>query len=106
MTMSAVAMSSPQSSEAKESDGHHAGHEEGHAPIEELVDPAAVPGAVARIERACAIARSAGVERLVLLSGRGEPEAQACERIVQESGLEWTVVRASWFFQNFSAIFG
>lgn len=38
----------------------------------------------------------------MLLSGRGEPEAQACERIVQESGLEWTVVRASWFFQNFS----
>ena len=47
-------------------------------------------------------ARSHGLEQLVLLSGRGEPEAQACERIVRESGLEWTVVRASWFFQNFS----
>ncbi len=42
------------------------------------------------------------MKRLVLLSGRGEAEAQACERIVQESGLEWTVVRASWFDQNFS----
>ena len=30
-----------------------------------------------------------------------EEEAQRCERIVQESGLEWTIVRASWFAQNF-----
>ena len=43
-----------------------------------------------------------GVRRLVLLSGRGEEEAQACERIVQDAGVEWTVVRASWFNQNFS----
>jgi uncharacterized protein YbjT (DUF2867 family) len=41
------------------------------------------------------------VRRLVLLSGRGEEEAQRCERIVCASGLEWTVVRASWFAQNF-----
>ena len=46
--------------------------------------------------------KKAGVKRLVILSGRGEPEAQACERIVQDSGLEWTVVRASWFNQRFS----
>ncbi|HET9448773.1 MAG TPA: NmrA family NAD(P)-binding protein, partial [Steroidobacteraceae bacterium] len=38
----------------------------------------------------------------VLLSGRGEPEAQACEEIVKNSGLEWTVLRCSWFNQNFS----
>jgi uncharacterized protein YbjT (DUF2867 family) len=38
----------------------------------------------------------------VLLSGRGEEEAQACEGIVQASGVEWTVVRSSWFMQNFS----
>jgi uncharacterized protein YbjT (DUF2867 family) len=38
----------------------------------------------------------------VLLSGRGEAEAQACERIVQDSGIDWTVVRSSWFNQNFS----
>ncbi|MDA0231371.1 MAG: NAD(P)H-binding protein [Proteobacteria bacterium] len=43
-----------------------------------------------------------GVQRLVLLSGRGEQEAQLCERMVQDSGIEWTVVRASWFNQNFS----
>ncbi|MEL6754352.1 MAG: NAD(P)H-binding protein, partial [Pseudomonadota bacterium] len=39
---------------------------------------------------------------LVLLSGRGEEEAQASERIVQASGIDWTIVRASWFNQNFS----
>jgi uncharacterized protein YbjT (DUF2867 family) len=38
----------------------------------------------------------------VLLSGRGEEEAQACERIVQESGVAWTIVRSAWFNQNFS----
>lgn len=62
----------------------------------------AMPGATDAIEGFVERAREQGVRRLVLLSGRGEPEAQACERIVQQSGLEWTVVRASWFFQNFS----
>lgn len=38
----------------------------------------------------------------MLLSGRGEGEAQACERIIQESGIDWTIVRVSWFNQNFS----
>jgi uncharacterized protein YbjT (DUF2867 family) len=42
-----------------------------------------------------------GVERLVLLSGRGEPAAEACEQIIRESGLEYTLVRAAWFNQNF-----
>ena len=62
----------------------------------------AMPGATDAIQAFVDRARSHGLEQLVLLSGRGEPEAQACERIVRESGLEWTVVRASWFFQNFS----
>ncbi len=43
-----------------------------------------------------------GVRRLVLLSGRGEEEAQQCELIIQRADIEWTVVRASWFCQNFS----
>ncbi len=47
-------------------------------------------------------AKAHGVKRLVLLTGRGEEEARSCERIVQESGVEWAVVRASWFNQNFS----
>jgi len=62
----------------------------------------AVPGATDAIRSFVDRARQRGVERLVLLSGRGEEEAQACERIVQESGIDWTIVRASWFCQNFS----
>lgn len=63
------------------------------------------PGASEAITEFCKIATTQGVRRLVLLSGRGEEEAQVCERIVRDSGLEWTVVRASWFAQNFSENF-
>jgi uncharacterized protein YbjT (DUF2867 family) len=62
----------------------------------------AVPGAKDAIGKFVDKAKQKRVRRLVLLSGRGEEEAQACEKIVQESGLEWTIVRASWFNQNFS----
>ncbi|OAB58096.1 NmrA family transcriptional regulator [Leptolyngbya valderiana BDU 20041] len=62
----------------------------------------AVPGATDRIQQFVDAAVAAGVGRLVLLSGRGEEEAQACERIVQAQDVEWTVVRSSWFMQNFS----
>ena len=61
-----------------------------------------MPGAKDAIQAFVDLARRRGVERLVLLSGRGEEEAQACERIVIASGLAWTIVRASWFNQNFS----
>ncbi len=54
------------------------------------------------ISRFVEIARSEGVCRLVLLTGRGETEAQDCERIVLESGVDSTVVRSAWFNQNFS----
>jgi steroid delta-isomerase-like uncharacterized protein len=62
----------------------------------------AIPGAIDLIRRFVDEAVAKGVERLVLLSGRGEEEAQACERIIQQAGVEWTVVRSSWFMQNFS----
>jgi len=62
----------------------------------------AIPGATDAIQSFVGRAKQNGVKRLVLLSGRGEEEAQACERIVQDSGVDWTVVRASWFNQNFS----
>ena len=62
----------------------------------------AIPGATDAVRDFVAMAVEQGVRRLVLLSGRGEEEAQACERIVQDAGVEWTVVRASWFNQNFS----
>ena len=42
------------------------------------------------------------VQHVVLLTGRGEPEARVWEDIIQESGLNWTVVRSSWFQQNFT----
>ncbi|HNP37353.1 MAG TPA: NmrA family NAD(P)-binding protein [Woeseiaceae bacterium] len=62
----------------------------------------AIPGATDSVRAFVGKAVAAGVLRLVLLSGRGEEEAQACERIIQEAGVEWTVVRSSWFNQNFS----
>jgi uncharacterized protein YbjT (DUF2867 family) len=62
----------------------------------------AVPGAVAAVRAFAVTAVEAGVRRLVLLSGRGEEEAQRAERAVQEVGAEWTVVRCAWFSQNFS----
>ena len=61
-----------------------------------------MPGAQDAIQAFANLAKRRGLKRLVLLSGRGEEEAQACERIVQNAGLEWTIVRASWFNQNFS----
>ncbi|MEM9386505.1 MAG: NAD(P)H-binding protein [Pseudomonadota bacterium] len=62
----------------------------------------AMPGATDAITALVARATHHGVEHLVLLSGRGEEEAQACEAIVQACGIDWTIVRASWFNQNFS----
>jgi uncharacterized protein YbjT (DUF2867 family) len=62
----------------------------------------AAPGASQAIGALTAQAARSGVCRLVLLSGRGEPEAQLCEQIVRDSGLEFTLLRASWFAQNFS----
>ncbi|MEM6794818.1 MAG: NAD(P)H-binding protein [Acidobacteriota bacterium] len=62
----------------------------------------AVPGAQDAVRAFVRRAEHHGVKRLVLLSGRGEEEAQACERIVQNGGPDSTIVRASWFHQNFS----
>ncbi|AZQ53072.1 NmrA family transcriptional regulator [Burkholderia cenocepacia] len=62
----------------------------------------AVEGAVDAIAAFARLARECGVERVVLLSGRGEPRAQAAEAALQASGVGWGVVRASWFNQNFS----
>ena len=62
----------------------------------------AVPQAPDDIAKFCALAKIKGVKHITLLSGRGEPAAQVCEEIVQQSGLSNTIVRASWFNQNFS----
>jgi len=62
----------------------------------------AVPGAPEHIEKFVKLAVESGIQKLVLLSGRGEEEAQACENIVMSAGADWTIIRASWFSQNFS----
>jgi uncharacterized protein YbjT (DUF2867 family) len=62
----------------------------------------AAPGAPEAVGALAAEALEAGVERLVLLSGRGEEQAQRSEEALKRSGARWTVVRASWFDQNFS----
>jgi uncharacterized protein YbjT (DUF2867 family) len=60
------------------------------------------PGAVDTIRRFAKVAVSSGVRRLVLLSGRGEEEAQRAEQALIESGADWTIVRCAFFAQNFS----
>ena len=62
----------------------------------------AAPGAAEAISAFTELAVKSGALRMVLLSGRGEPEAARCEEIVKSAALEWTIVRASLFNQNFS----
>jgi len=62
----------------------------------------AVPGAPAAIAELASTALAAGTRRLVLLSGRGEEEAERAEQELIASGADWTIVRCSWFSQNFS----
>jgi uncharacterized protein YbjT (DUF2867 family) len=65
----------------------------------------AVPGAKEDIKALTEEAVKQGLKKVVLLSGKGEKEAEACEQIVADSGLDYTLVRASWFNQNFSESF-
>ncbi len=65
----------------------------------------AVPGAYEAIKGLTDEAKKAGVKKAVLLSGKGETEAERCEQVVANSGLDYTLVRASWFSQNFSESF-
>lgn len=65
------------------------------APHETPVDPSFVSSAVEQ-----------GVRHIVLLSSRaieamGDERLMAAERVVRQSGAEWTIVRPSWFNQNF-----
>jgi uncharacterized protein YbjT (DUF2867 family) len=65
----------------------------------------AVPFAADAIENFTQLATKSGVQKIVLLSGRGEQEAQVCEEIVKKNAKNWTIIRASWFNQNFSESF-
>jgi uncharacterized protein YbjT (DUF2867 family) len=62
----------------------------------------AIPGAVKTVGAFTKLAVENGVKKLVLLSGRGEKEAQDCEELIMKAGVEWTILRCSWFNQNFS----
>ncbi|MFH9733996.1 NmrA family NAD(P)-binding protein [Streptomyces sp. NPDC017260] len=59
-------------------------------------DAAGTVGALARK------AAGLGVRRMVLLSARGEEQARPTEEALAGAGVDWTVVRAAWFAQNFS----
>nr|BAG74719.1 putative epimerase [Streptomyces lavendulae] len=65
----------------------------------------AFPGAAEQVGAFAEAAVAAGARRLVLLSGRGEEAARAAEDRLKDSGADWTVVRASWFNQNFDEAF-
>ena len=65
----------------------------------------AEPGALETVTAFFSRAKEAGVSRIVLLSGRGEPVAEAAEAALKESGVDWTILRAAWFMQNFSEAF-
>ena len=62
----------------------------------------AFPGAVEKVAAFCEVAKGTGLRHIVLLSGRGEHHARLGEEAVRASGIDFTLVRASWFAQNFS----
>jgi len=64
-----------------------------------------VPGAAEAIGSLANLAVQNGIKRLVLLSGRGETEAQRAEEMLKASGADWTILRCAWFAQNFSESF-
>jgi uncharacterized protein YbjT (DUF2867 family) len=63
-----------------------------------------------RIPRFADAAAAAGVQRLVLLSAPGVEDNEThplwrAEEAIKSSGLQWTIVRPTWFAQNFSEAF-
>jgi uncharacterized protein YbjT (DUF2867 family) len=62
----------------------------------------ALPGAAETVGSFAELAVANGVRRQVLLGGRGEPEAERIEQAVRHAGGELTIVRSTWFAQNFS----
>ena len=65
----------------------------------------ATPGAVQAVGSFAELAVRSQVRRLVLLAGRGEPDAELAEQAVRDSGAELTILRSAWFAQNFSEDF-
>ncbi len=65
----------------------------------------AFPGAAEQVGAFSKVAVAGGARRLVLLSGRGEEAAEVSEENLKASGGDWTIVRSSWFNQNFNESF-
>lgn len=63
------------------------------------------PGALERVASFFKLAVDAGIKRLVFLSGRGEPEAVQAEQALKATEADWTILRCSFFAQNFSESF-
>src|SRR6187200_1423822 len=61
-----------------------------------------VPGALEILTAFAATARERGLDHIVLLSGRGEAQAEAAEAAIAASGVKTTIVRCAFFAQNFS----
>ncbi|MGX2995032.1 NAD(P)H-binding protein [Streptomyces sp. JNUCC 64] len=65
------------------------------------------PDAPAEVGAFARLAAERGVRRLVLLSARtwgefGDAESLATEAAVRASGVDWTILRPTWFAQNFT----
>ena len=65
----------------------------------------AFSGAAEQVRAFAEVAVANGVRHLVFLSGRNEPGARRAEQMIQESGADWTIVRSSFFAQDFSEHF-
>lgn len=65
----------------------------------------AVPGAYEAVTELVERSKEAGVKKIVLLSGKGEVEAQRCETVVKNSGIDYTIIQCNWFSQNWSESF-
>lgn len=65
----------------------------------------AFPGAAATVAAFIDRSLTCGVNRLVLLSGRGEAGAREAERHLEGSSADWTILRCAFFNQNFDEAF-
>jgi uncharacterized protein YbjT (DUF2867 family) len=65
----------------------------------------AIPTAEQAIRDFVELAKVSGLRHVVMLSGRGEAGAERAEAVLEASGLDWNIVRANWFMQNFSESF-
>jgi uncharacterized protein YbjT (DUF2867 family) len=72
----------------------------GSAYISHYLD--ALPGAGEAVGSFAELAVANGVRRQVLQGGRGEPESERVEAAARNSGAELTILRSTWFAQNFS----